>query len=332
MKIGFSVFPGWKEIKDQQIRLIRKAKEFGFTEIFMGIGPGTHWNTPVGEAFQIAKEILTEAEEYYTFVDVNPEILKVLNSSPKDLSNIKKAGFKGVRADYGFSKEEIVDMSKQMIVELNPMEITVNEIDYITKNADPEKIKATHNYYPLLYSAISKEVFEEVTEIFKERGIEIGAFISNPKFNLRTTLEILRFSNPFDAANYLSKLVDRVIIGDPIPDEEWLREVAEVKESNITKIRVKVYKRDDETLNFLKGKFKVSKDREYAIVCYTNMEYRKTDCYTKIFKGAVTVRGREIWIFTKDLGIAQYTLIGEIDDINMEILKMSNEITFKVVL
>jgi len=42
MKIGFSVFPGWKEIKDQQIRLIRKAKEFGFTEIFMGIGPGTH--------------------------------------------------------------------------------------------------------------------------------------------------------------------------------------------------------------------------------------------------------------------------------------------------
>lgn len=83
MKIGFSVFPGWKEIKDQQIRLVRKAKEFGFTEIFMGIGPGTHWNTPVSEAFQIAKEILAEAGEYYTFVDINPEILKVLNSSLK---------------------------------------------------------------------------------------------------------------------------------------------------------------------------------------------------------------------------------------------------------
>lgn len=51
-------------------------------------------------------------------------------------------------------------MSKQMIVELNPMEITVNELDYITKNADPERIKATHNYYPSLYSAISKEVLK----------------------------------------------------------------------------------------------------------------------------------------------------------------------------
>ncbi|MEM4086342.1 MAG: MupG family TIM beta-alpha barrel fold protein [Saccharolobus sp.] len=333
MKIGFSIFPGWKEIKEDQIALVKKARDLGFSEIFMGIGPGSHWRTPASEAFEIAKDILKEANklDYYVFFDINPEIIRELSSSPKDLSKIRNAGFKGIRADYGFSKEEILEMSKQMIVELNPMEITIEELDYITKNADPERIKATHNYYPLIYSGLSKETFLEKNKIFKERGIEIGAFISNPKFNMRTTLEILRFAEPFDSANYLSKFVDRVLIGDPIPDDEWLKQVSEVYNSKTTKIRIKLYAKDEETLNFIKNKFSVTKNMENAIVCYTNAVHSKSisnNCYTKIFKNAVTIKGREIWIFTKDLGVAPFMLIGEIDDINLEILKLSREIVF----
>ncbi|WP_338602341.1 MupG family TIM beta-alpha barrel fold protein [Sulfolobus tengchongensis] len=328
-KIGLSVFPGWKEIKDEQIQVMRKARELGFSEIFMGIGPGTHWRTGIKDAFEIAKEILKEANrlDYYTFVDINPEILKELNSSPKNLSRFLEVGFRGVRADYGFSKEEIVEMSKQVIVELNPFEISVDELDYVTKFSNPERIKATHNYYPILYSGISKEVFLEKTKLFKERGIEIGAFISNPKFNLRTTLEILRFTEPFDSTNYLFNFVDRVLIGDPIPDEKTLRQVANVANSEITKIRITLY--NDAFKDFINKVFHVENYREYAVVCYTKDSGNVTSqCYTKIFKNAVTVRGRELWIFTKDLGIGPYTLIGEIDDINLEILRMSKSVTF----
>ncbi|QGA68578.1 MupG family TIM beta-alpha barrel fold protein [Sulfolobus sp. E11-6] len=328
--IGFSIFPGWKEIKDEQISLLKKGRDLGFSEIFMGIGPGTHWSTSVTEALVIAEDILREANklDYYTFVDINPQILKELNASPRDLSPIMEIGFKGVRVDYGFSKEEIVEMSKQMTVELNPFEINEEELDFIVKNANLERIKACHNYYPVPYSGISKEIFLEKNRMFKERGIEIGAFIANPKFNLRTTLEVLRYVEPFDSANYLFKLVDRVLIGDPIPDYESLSQVSEVFKSDITKIRIKIYDGSiDKTLD--NRKFVVEKYRDYAIVCYTKDNiYQGEVCYTKIFKNAVTVRGKEVWIFTEDLGVGPYRLIGEIDDINLEILKMSKEVVF----
>jgi len=326
-RIGFSIFPGWKEIKDEQISLLKNVRDLGFSEIFMGIGPGTHWRTPVNEALSVAKEILKEANklDYYAFVDINPQILKELNASPRNLSMFMEIGFKGVRADYGFSKEEIVEMSKQMTVELNPFEISEEEVDFIARNTNLERIKACHNYYPVLYSGISKEIFIEKNRIFKERGIEIGAFISNPKFNLRTTLEVLRYVEPFDSANYLFKFVDRVLIGDPIPDYESLRQVSEVFKSDITKIRIKVY--DESVGKRLDKKFAVENYREFAIVCYTRDNiYEGETCYTKLFKNAVAVRGREVWIFTRDLGIGPYRLVGEIDDINMEIVKMSSEI------
>uniref|UniRef100_A0A2U9IPK8 6-phospho-N-acetylmuramidase N-terminal domain-containing protein n=1 Tax=Acidianus sulfidivorans JP7 TaxID=619593 RepID=A0A2U9IPK8_9CREN len=328
MNLGFSIFPGWKEIKDEQIKLLKDARELGFSEIFMGIGPGTHWKTPVSEAFEISKEILKVANEldYYVFFDINPEILNTLNSSPTDLSKIKAAGFKGVRVDYGFTKEEIVEMSKQLIVELNPFEITEKEIDFILKNTNPEMVRAVHNYYPLIYSGISRDIFMEKNRIFKERGIKIGAFLSHPKFYLRTTLEFLRFVDPFDSANYLSKFVDRVLIGDPIPDKETLVKVSTAVNSETTKVRVKVY--DENVFKLIENKkFYVIKDKEYGIVCHSNnIPFQGDYCYTKIFKNAVTLKGNDVWIFLKDLGVAPYRLIGEIDDINMEILKMSNEV------
>lgn len=321
--IGFSIFPGWIEIKDRQIELIKKGRELGYTEIFFGIGPGSHWRTSVTEAFQVAKEILRYAEDYYTFVDINPEILKELNASPKDLSKLKEVGFKAVRPDYGFTKEEIVEMSKQMYVELNPMEITDEEVDYVLKNADPERIKATHNYYPPRYSGMSLDRFERETKRFKERGIKIGAFIDHPNFKLRTTIEMLRDAEPFDSANFLFQYVDRVLFGDPIPEEKWLKDVAEVAKSEITPIRITLHNQQEEVKKFLSSSFYVSLDRDIGIFCRRKplFDGGLGRCYTKIFKRGVAIWGNDLVFFTKDAGIAPLTLIGEVDEINLKILE-----------
>ncbi|QIW22725.1 DUF871 family protein [Sulfolobus sp. S-194] len=324
-KIGFSIFPGWKEIKREQLDIIKIARNYGYSEIFFGIGPGTHWKTSVEEAIILAKDFLEEAKDYYTFVDINPDILKRVNASPKDLSKFINMGFKAVRADYGFSKEEIVEMSKQMVVELNPFEITEAELEFIMNNADLERIKAIHNYYPVFYTGISKEIFEEKNKLLKKWGIEIGAFISHPLYNLRTTLEMLRFVQPFDSANYLSHFVDRVLIGDPTPKEEWLKDVSIAFKSN--KVRIKLY--DERFKEFLKSKFYLYEEKEYAIVCKSKERIENNlKCHTKIFKNAVTLLNNDIYIFKKDLGVGPFTLIGEIDDLNIEILKMKKEFEF----
>lgn len=331
--IGFSIFPGWIEIKDKQIELIKKGRELGYTEIFFGIGPGSHWRTSVSEAFQVAKEILRHAEDYYTFVDINPEILKELNASPKDLSKLKEAGFKAVRPDYGFTKEEIVEMSKQMYVELNPMEITDEEVDYVLKNADPERIKATHNYYPVKYSGMTLDFFEKVTKRFKEKGIKVGAFIAHPNFKLRTTVEILRDAEPYDSANFLFQYVDRVLFGDPIPEEKWLINVAEIARSEITPIRIKLYNQQEDIKKFLSADFYVNNYMEAGIFCIRKPRYDKdfSGCYTKVFKNGVAILGRNLLIFTKDLDIGPFTLIGEINEINLRILEKNFNKWIKII-
>lgn len=330
--IGFSIFPGWLEIKDKQIELIKKGRELGFTEIFFGIGPGSHWRTQVPEAFQAAKEILRHAQDYYTFPDINPEILKQLGASPKDLSKFKEAGFKGVRPDYGFTKEEIVEMSKQMYVDLNPMEISDEEIDYVLKHADPEKIKATHNYYPPRYSGMSLEYFAKITKKFREKGIKIGAFIDHPNFRLRTTIEMLRDAEPFDSANFLFQYVDRVLFGDPIPEEKWLEEVAEVAKSEVTPIRINLYNQQEDIKKFLSAQFYVSNDRDIGIFCRRKplFDGNLGKGYTKIFRQGVAIWGNDVVFFTKDDGIAPLTLIGEIDDVNLKILEKNVEKWIKI--
>jgi len=326
-RIGISIFPGWTEIFDEQLKLVDTARDLGFSEIFFGIGLGTHWSTSITESFGIAKKILAKAGDFYTFVDINPEILSALGSSPRDLSRLKEAGFKGVRADYGFSRDEIVEMSKQMIVELNPMEVSMEDLDYVLGRADPERIRATHNYYPARYTGLSLAVFKSVTEAFKSRGVEVGAFISHPGYQLRTTLEILREAEPFDAANFLFKYVDRVLIGDPVPRREWLSDVATVAKAPVTPVRIKLYAKDPEVLSMISQRFRVNRWAEYAVTCRGGIELKRR-CYTRLFRGAVAALGKELWVFLRDLGIGPFTLVGELDEVNIEVLLQSSEVTF----
>lgn len=139
---------------------------------------------------------------------------------------------------------------------------------------------------------------------------------------------MLRFSDPFTSTSFLSRYVDRVLIGDPIPEEKWLIEVSEAFKSN--KIKIKLY--DERAKSLLQSTFIVEKSKDYAIVCIPKEKVQSEipKSYTKIFKNSVTLFNNEVWIFTKDLGVAPFTLIGEIDDINLEILRNSNEVTFKL--
>ncbi|MCY0859897.1 MAG: MupG family TIM beta-alpha barrel fold protein [Sulfolobaceae archaeon] len=226
MRLGISIFPGWKEIKSEQMELIKKANEYGYSQIFMGIGPGTHWRTPVTEAFKEAKEYLELANKlgYYVFFDVNPEIFRELSVSPQTVDKFKDYGFSAIRVDYGFSVEQIIEMSKKIKIELNPFEFPLNELDSFLQKVDMEKVAVSHNYYPVYYTAISLSDAVEKSKRFKEKGLSVGAFVDNSKFRLRTTVETLRFKTPGYAGRllFLAGVADRILIGDPVPYEDDL--------------------------------------------------------------------------------------------------------------
>ncbi len=226
MKLGISIFPGWREIKSEQMELIKKANEYGYSQIFMGIGPGTHWRTPVTEAFKEAKEYLELANKlgYYVFFDVNPEIFRELAVSPQTVDRFKDYGFSAIRVDYGFTVEQIIEMSKKIKIELNPFEFPLSELDSFLQRVDIERVAVSHNYYPIYYTAISLSDAIEKSRRFKEKGLSVGAFVDNSKFRLRTTVETLRFKTPGYAGRvlFLAGVADRILIGDPIPYEDDL--------------------------------------------------------------------------------------------------------------
>lgn len=228
--IGFSVFPGWKEIFERQKEMILKGEEVGFSEIFFGIGRGVHTRSSI-EALANAKELLKIANKlgYYSFVDINPSILEELGASPRNLSIFKEAGFSAVRVDCGFSVDNILKI-RDIGIELNAYTFPEDKIEYLLRNIDPEKVKATHNYYPVIGSGISIKELIEKSKPFVKSGIPVGAFVSVPSVRSDTTVEELRDKNPGESARILfsTGVISRVLIGDAHPTDEEMIDLSKV--------------------------------------------------------------------------------------------------------
>ncbi|AWR93941.1 MupG family TIM beta-alpha barrel fold protein [Acidianus brierleyi] len=226
--IGFAIFPGWKEIFERQKEMIIKGEDLGFSEIFFGIGRGVHTKSTL-EAIKNAKELLKIANKlgYYSFVDINPEILAELNASPDNLGIFKAVGFSAVRIDYGFSIEKILRM-KDIGIELNAFDFPQDKIEYLLDHIDPERVKATHNYYPVKGSGITISQLVEKSKPFVNAEIPVGAFVSVPSVKSDTTVEELREKMPGEAAKVLfsTKVISRVLIGDANPTDEEMKDLS----------------------------------------------------------------------------------------------------------
>ncbi|ARM75497.1 MupG family TIM beta-alpha barrel fold protein [Acidianus manzaensis] len=230
--IGFSVFPGWKEIFERQKEMIIKGENLGYTEIFFGIGRGVHTKSTL-EAASNAKQLLKIANKlgYYSFVDINPDILNELGASPRNMGIFKEIGFSAVRVDYGFKIDDILKI-QDIGIEINPYEFPLDRLEYfLDKIDDPERVKACHNYYPSKGSGISLKELIEKSKPFVELDIPVAAFISVPSVKSDTTVEELREKDPSESAKILfdTGVISRVLIGDANPTDEEMEKLSSIK-------------------------------------------------------------------------------------------------------
>jgi hypothetical protein len=223
--IGFTIFPGWKEIFDKQKEMIIKGEDLGFSEIFFTLD---HTRSTL-DAIKNAKDLLKIANKlaYYSFINVNPDILLELKASPDNLSIFKEVGFSAIRV-HGFTIEKILRM-REIGIELNPYEFSSDKIDYLLDRIDPERIKATHDYYPVKGSGLTLSQLIEKSKPFVKAEIPVGAFVSVPSVKSNTTVEKLRDKLPGESAKVLfsTNVISRVLIGDHPTDEE-MKDLANV--------------------------------------------------------------------------------------------------------
>lgn len=239
MGYGFSVYFGLDNTKEENIRLLEFASKQGYTRIFTSFhipeADYTNFKAEVLEFFSIAKNYGMDI-----ISDISPNTFKLLGIDGMNLSALKELGVQTVRIDFGYSTEEIAQMSKNecgVKIQLNASTITKEffcELDNL--NASYKNIDALHNFYPRVGTGISKECLIEKNAILRKRGIKIAAFVMSnsrkrgPLYDGLPTLEDHRNMKVKDAANHLFALGnDYVFIGDSLPSDRELLELASLE-------------------------------------------------------------------------------------------------------
>lgn len=127
-----------------------------------------------------------------------------------------------IRIDYGFSDDEIIDITKNIPIILNAstinFNININKLD---------NVYALHNFYPREYTGLSKNQFIKINKALEKNGIKTLAFLPNSKYPRKPiyeglpTLEHQRYVNSF--VNFIefkrNFSIDGMLISDLSLDE-----------------------------------------------------------------------------------------------------------------
>lgn len=175
-KLGISVYPAHSNYENDVIYL-EKAAKLGYKRVFMcllsaSVDMYDKFVKTIEKAHQLGFEIS---------IDTNSEVFKLFGVSPKDLSKFKKMGIDIIRLDGPFSDYDYVLMTN------NPYHIKIEfngsshlNLKYLLElGANRNNMCVCANFYPLRYTGLSIEKYEEFNHQFINLGINNAAFISS---------------------------------------------------------------------------------------------------------------------------------------------------------
>lgn len=233
---GISAYIGLDQSLETVCNYLKLARQYGYTRLF------TSLHIPEADPELLLRDFKTfiayaKSLDYEITADISPQAFTLLEASISDLSPLKNLGLSTLRLDYGFSPEEIATITHTsgLHVELNASTVTPTILHEIyAANADLNKIRACHNYYPRPETGLSFSLFAERCRLFRHYNIPVLAFIPSqnsprgPIFAGLPTLEKHRsFSSMLAAKELLAcQLVDGILFGDPLVTEQELATVA----------------------------------------------------------------------------------------------------------
>ncbi|GAA0709065.1 MupG family TIM beta-alpha barrel fold protein [Paraclostridium ghonii] len=260
MSLGFSVYFGLDNTKDENIQLLKDAYELGFTRIFTSLHiPEANYEilkVEVRDFFKIAKKY-----DMDIISDISPNTFKFLDLENMDLKGLRDMGVKTIRIDFGYTEEEIAIMSKNdygIQIQLNASTISADFFENLDKfSPNYKNIDALHNFYPRVGTGISEECMLEKNKILSGKGIKACAFVQSnnrkrsPLKDGLPTLEDHRNKEVRQAANHLFAIGNKsVFIGDSLPSKQELKELSSLFTEGV-ELRIKVDTKDEVSTNLL---------------------------------------------------------------------------------
>jgi hypothetical protein len=222
---------------------LKLAQHYGYTRLFTSLHiPEANVKTVITDF----KHFITAAVQlgYGVTADISAQAFTLLGASLTDLSPLKELGLTTLRLDYGFSPEQIATLtrSNDLEIELNASTATPANLHQLSQaKVDFTKIRACHNYYPRPETGLAFELFAQRSQLFRDYGIPVLAFIPShscprgPIFAGLPTLEHHRLLTSELAAKELlaCQLVDGVLFGDPLVPAAELAAVAALDANSI---------------------------------------------------------------------------------------------------
>lgn len=169
IKIGYSIYTGLEDYPlEKNLEYLKLGHKYGLDIIFSS----AHIQE-ANSAFDDLQKIVDEADKLgmKLILDVSKPMMDRFQMPDKLYS---------LRLDYGFTKEDIVELSKQSKckIELNASTLSKETIDtLIEMGLNVNNVRTSFNFYPKLYTGHDIEFALEKTKLFKSYGFTVLAFI-----------------------------------------------------------------------------------------------------------------------------------------------------------
>ena len=214
----------------------------GDTPVFLSLHISEEFDDKYNdEIYNLCKEL--NKKNCKILADISKKTLKQFNkNSINELA--KELNLWGIRVDYGFDTNEIIEIVKEFPVALNASTISIEEVLEIKKYGE---VFAMHNFYPRKETGLDDDYFNKINSNLKNNNIKVIAFIPGkekrePIYEGLPTLESQRYKNAY--VNYLEMIkkyqVDEVYLGDPLVETKDLNMINKFINEDIISLPVKL--------------------------------------------------------------------------------------------
>lgn len=257
---GVSVFFGLKEYNlENTIAYLKKALKLGYKHVFSS----AHIDEQSSDFQDLLKIIdFTIQNGMHLSLDVSKRIM--------DNFVIPK-GLYALRLDYGFTKQEIVDFSKNKdlpLIELNASTLTKKYFEsLVSLGLDIERVRFSFNYYPKMYTGHDIEFCKEMIDYLHSFNAKVLIFLPSqfskrpPIYEGLPTIELHRKMNLNQAIEELKAIdADEIAFGDAYASVEELMTLQSHNVPHLI-IDLKLYQPSFETVYSLNANYTVRVDK-----------------------------------------------------------------------
>ena len=237
-ELGISIYPFHSDMNKNK-KYIDLASKYGFTRCFMCLLSVEHSKEEIIKEFS---EIINYAKDrgIKTTLDISPNVFNKLSISYDNLEFFHKLGAWAIRLDLGFggNQESFMSFNEYKLkIEVNMSNYTSYLDTVMDYCSNKNIIMGCHNFYPHIYTGLSRDFFNKCTEKFKKYSIETSAFINAqeatfgpwPVIDGMPTLEEHRFLPiEIQAIDLFISGIDNVFISTCYASEDTFKKLSNI--------------------------------------------------------------------------------------------------------